>query len=640
MRIKDKFKRKIVIRSAFCFLLSFSILLSSISISFASADAPSTVSTFDEVCPYEAAQDWVASVLEQDPNSYVMIWVRQTPTYSLHFVYVISADVSLYFDSAIQGVAASSQMGMVGKIFGSDGSSGDVTNQYPGNNSFFMDGTQYWYFNGLTVNASQIHTFYCSESFKDAGGDCEPNLDISAYLPPQYLFSAWLTPDHSLIGINVDFNVDLYDSLITIWGYDEFGPTPYTFSKNDYLQLHYDMTDRLIAEFYLPVSAFYSYYVGTEFEISSISCLGWEDGHEEWLTVDWDLTSNPDLDYNPPDSSYYYSTFYNETYNYSEQNGSVVSFGNIDICLYSDNNFDRVFWDKQKTLLAPYEFSYCFLPAMSIGDSYYDLLDELCLEFDVVIVNVSQAVFDAMYGNGAYSDFNNLLTTQDIITFFYNHFRYYELIPYEYYNDLPENGYTSYDASCLYTNSYFFKSLAYLFGDNNQLLLEFESRLLGEDGAVQTLLTSLESMYNNDFEYYTDMLVYLRKLDYLVHTLVVNDYFQKYLDELQLHTGILNDILTKLSHIDEAMTGADDEDFEDELGHPWLSFYRFFRRLFTRSLDKFGDFTDTASEILDGGSHQVSTGFYLDPNYEQNLPLENPSVTPTPYLIPNLFGGG
>lgn len=552
---------KIGIKSFFIFVLVLSVFFSSINISFASADAPSTVSTFDEVCPYEAAHNWVESVLEQDPYSYVMIWVRETATYTLYFVYVISADVSLYFDSTNQGVAASSRLGMVGKIYSSDGSSGDVTNQYPGNNSFYVDGTQYWYFNGLVTNASNVHTFYCSTDFKDAGGDSYANLDVSDLMPNLNVFNVWLAVDQSFIGVEVDFPVDTYDdvgtfpSYITLWGNSDFGGLNYVYSSSEYQYVQFDLgsDNKIHSTFYLDTSKIFTYYQSDVINIASLSCHGWSDSHEEYASVSWTLYKNKvPSDYDPPDNNYYYSSWVNENYSYNSSNGIHVAYGLNH--LRCTNSAVDGFWDSYKTLVQPYNFNFIIIPGVftfqgvdfSFNPSYLGyILDSLILSYDVIILDVNESVFNQVYGPNAMYDFYNTVDftySDDFIESFNSWYASHN--PYKYpadYDSFVGSPWV-YESSCgiLYPDSFYYKSLCYLLGDVDDRLLEFSVRFFEEDGFANSLLKAMSSMYEQDRGYYSQALGYLNRLTYFTDQVLLNDYFGTFLSGLSSVNSHLN----------------------------------------------------------------------------------------------------
>ena len=109
-------KKKIFVRSSIVFVLVISILFSTFSISYASADAPYSVTDIDNLITSDSAMSWLSNWLEQDPDSYVFVWTRYDSGYdeTIFYVYVVSADVSLYFDYTNQNVAANSRYGFDG----------------------------------------------------------------------------------------------------------------------------------------------------------------------------------------------------------------------------------------------------------------------------------------------------------------------------------------------------------------------------------------------------------------------------------------------------------------------------------------------------------------------------------------------
>lgn len=644
MTIKGKRKRNIVIKSAFCFLLSLCLFLSSFCVSFA-FDVPSSDEPvpFDFVVELQSARDWVADMLEQDPDGNIMVYKdMRSPQYNSNiWIWYIPADISIYVEPSTGYIYANGKYGMAGiyQWWIGSGETGinNMTNQFPGNTAVSIDGVTYYRFNGINQSYNNPDgEFYFSADFLDTGGGVSANLDISSYLPSPYIFSAWLTEDKQYIGVSVNFNVDVWDSLITVWGYDEFGPTPYTFSRSDYRQVYFDLEDTIVSTFYLDISAIFSHYLGQDFTISSLSCLGWDDAHEEFLTVNWELSSvQYPTDYNPPDNTYYYSTFINENYSYNNQNGTYVSFGYSR--LYYDADY---FWDVEYTLIQPYKYSILFFPASydpvirGYTEDLLEIFPTLVLNVDVIVLDVPETCFDALYGAGAFRswwDLNQYFGSTSSFSrqlgeWYASHPLQLEAQPFGEVIGQPIS-YNPFPCGIFYTDSFFFKSLSYLLGDSNDRLLEFETRLLGEDGAWQVLMDGLKSMYDDNHEYFGDALSYMRSLTYFTDLLLRNDYFDKYLN----HLSSIDD---KLDDIRRALTGASEEDFDNDLTSPWLDFYRYFKSLFTRSLPLLSNFSDTATEILDGGSDYVGLDFYLDDNYSPDFPLFSNELTPTPTFVP------
>ena len=641
--IKGKRKRNIVIKSFFCFLLSLCILLSSLCVSFAfEVPEPFSPVSFDSVVELQDARDWVADILESDPDGNIMVYKdMRSPQYNSNiWIWYIPADISIYVEPSTGYIYANGRNGMAGIyqwwLGSGDTGISNMTNQFPGNTAVSIDGVTYYRFNFINQYYNNPSgQFYFSADFLDPGGTVYANLDISDYLPSPYLFSAWLTVDNQFIGVSVNFNVDVWDSQITIWGYDEFGPTPYTFSRSDYRQVTFDLEDTIVSTFYLDTSAIFTYYRGRTFTIASISCQGWEQ-HEEFLSVNWVLSSvQYPTDYNPPDSTYYYSTFINENYSYNTQNGSYVTFGYSQLYYSTD-----YFWDVEHTLIQPYKYSVLFFPASNdptrrgYTSDLLEIFPTLVLTVDVIILDVPQPMFDALYGVGAFQswwDLDNYFGSTNEFSrqlgeWIVSHPLQLEAQPFGEAIGQPIS-LNPFPCGIFYTDSFFFKSLSYLLGDSNDRLLEFETRLLGEDGAWQVLLEGLKSIYDDNHEYFGDALSYMRSLTYFTDLLIRNDYFDKYLNHL-------SSIDSKLDDIRRALTGASEEDFDNDLTSPWLDFYRYFKALFTRSLPLLSNFSDTASEILDGGSDYVGLDFYLDDNYSPDFPLFPNELTPSPTFVP------
>ena len=137
MKTKGHSKRKTIIRSSFIFVLVLSILLSSISISFAfEIPLTDTPIPFDEVVELQTARDWVADILEQDPDGYIMVYkdIRDPMYNSNIWIWYISADTSIYVNQTTGKLYASSRYGMTGiyQYWLGSGQTGinNMTNQY------------------------------------------------------------------------------------------------------------------------------------------------------------------------------------------------------------------------------------------------------------------------------------------------------------------------------------------------------------------------------------------------------------------------------------------------------------------------------------------------------------------------------
>lgn len=663
MTIKGKRKRKIVIKSIFCLILSLSIFLSSFGICFARSEGSPT--TPDDLIdntgtilpssnPFYGPQVTRDNLNRlYDDTSRVALMVRK-PYYNGDNLFHQLTTVTSYDELVFVPAGLNITMGVYSRsshdaivVNSYTYSSGSPAQTYwcsnvpvslPG-----IEGNWYICDNATLANLFQNldGDFYCNADFLIYGSDflVHENLDISAYIPDPHYFSVQYVDDSEYIYVDVNFDPHIYSSFVTVWGYNEYGGILYIYNSSEYQYIIEsevpDVQDTW--RFLLDVNAIKSSYVGTDFHISSISCMGWDDAFEKTLSVDWNFSSEKvPTNYDPPNEYYYYSNFYNENYSYNDDNGNAVAFGYT--TLYASNDLTvPCIWDSDNTLIEPYKFSYIAIPHYSIPSHYLDyILPSLSLSYDVIILDCNIDVWCTIYDETSiqpftsYLDFSNNDTFSETFNSWYlSHPPGREPLPYSLKNDKPTYTYSG-NAGILYTYSYFYKSMLYLFGDTNQYLLEIETRLFEENGAFNELNKSLAKIYENDYSYYTDMLTYMDKLDYLVFQLVSNDYFSKYLTHLI-------SIDNKLGDIANALTGTNEEDFDNELHAPWLQIYRYFKTLFNRSLANFPDFLDTTSEILDGGSDQVGIGFTLDNDYEQYLPLNSPSVSPTPIPIPTLF---
>lgn len=581
MKTKGHFKRKTIIKSSFIFVLVISILLSSISISFA-FEIPNTITDVNDLGLSDTALEWIQSCCEQDPSSYFVIIKNDRSTFNMWFLIWCSGDTSFYCSSG--GFYTNALSGFTGKLYADNQPSNFVdfrSDYYPKNDthSFPLDGVTYYQWNIPYINNNNSFV-YCSIDFKDPGGDVSANLDLSSFLPPEIIFEVWLTQNNDLIGVTVDFDVATHYNFITLWGYDDYGPQPITYSTNEYRQIHYDMTDRLLTTFFLPIEKIFMYAQSKEFHVSSISCVGWnEDTEEQTKSVNWDLTNSPGLEYDSPSNTYYYDIFYNESYNYNSDNGAAYAYGHVALTFSTDIHAP-VFWDTEETLIQPYAYSFIAIPILgSTRQKFFDenpfILYSLLHSYDVIIVDCSETAFNQFYGTGAFSNFNSNVSDWNAESFILDFNEWYtnhstpdiHSLPYSLINNKPTHT-STYFAGIFYSHSFYQKSMLYLLGDSNERLLEFETRILGEDGFAQELFKSLKQIYDLQYTSFSDSITYLKKIQYFTNQVLVNDYFGKILIGITSLDASINDLESSfsssmtstnnlLSRINESILGLD-----------------------------------------------------------------------------------
>lgn len=548
MKIQGHSKRKTILKSSIIFVLILSIFLSSLSVTLAiNIPIPESPIPVEDLELSELAIEWVSNWCEQDPNGNLWICIVPRGSYTTYYLCWFAADVSIYCNDSGNYIYATSKMGFDGVYYHSDNTSvlTDFNEaMYPNNNNdTTVNNIKYYRFNFSAYNSS---TFYCSSDFIDNGGDVSANLDLSTFLPPEIIFDVWLTQNNDLIGVTVDFDVATHYNFITLWGYDEFGPTPITYSTNEYRQIHYDMTDRLLTTFYLPIEKIFMYTQGSTFHVSSISCVGWnENTEEQTISLNWDLTNTPGIEYDSPSNTYYYDTFYNESYNYNSDNGAAYAYGHVALTFSTDIHAP-VFWDTEETLIQPYAYSFIAIPILgSTRQKFFDenpsILYSLLHSYDVIIVDCSETAFNQFYGNGAFSNFNSNVSDWNAESFILGFNEWYSNhstpdihpLPYNLINNKPTHT-STYLAGVFYSHSFYQKSMLYLLGDSNERLLEFETRILGEDGFAQELFKSLKQIYDLQYTSFSDSITYLKKIQYFTNQVIVNDYFGK------MVTGIIS----------------------------------------------------------------------------------------------------
>ena len=414
--------------------------------------------------------------------------------------------------------------------------------------SYFYNGTCYSSCNVLT--GSYIGDTY--SIFQPA------NLDISDYIGPpldsRVLNVSKVTYTSSdMIGFQTDdvpdsscfITFDYTDSLgswHTYLDYNHFDVYP----GDDYNLILINPLDVSLTQFTLTGG---TYYGSDEWGYKDYSC-------------DLDFNENPIEFNNNFYDAYYYNNTYQTIYN------SIDGFG-YGYIRGKTTSTDRYFWDDSLALVQPFKFSVIALPLIShvgnnpvTNDSYYwTFLDLYKDSYDVLLVDVPETTFNYIYGSGMYTDFNNSLFGSnldlELIDWYSAHSPIIGTLPYSLI-DLN----TSYDINqycgIYYTDSFFYKQLSYLIGDNSDILSEFSERFFKADGFSDRLLSNLYDLYLQDNIYYSDAIGYISKINYYLNDAFEKQYLPSIISSLSSSNSYLLSIDSKLNDVDDILAALSD----------------------------------------------------------------------------------
>lgn len=601
--IQGHSKRKTIIRSSFILVLILSILISSISISFAKSEgAATTPEALIDSHPQLPAianngPSQMRTMLESlydDTFSVATMWTHyynQSLREGL-FLLLSKGHILVLPDNNQFGVS----FGIYSSVPHDElklsyymyGSYGGINSYYTATNPITINGYGTFYRCGDNYLYNYMNfsdaVYYCSDviGFPEENIYAVENLDVSAYLPDPLSFEAWQITRGGSEYIECKVNSDLttWGSYITIYGQYTYNGDVYpygqTFGDSEYIYTDYyeDVNNVAWTTFMINPHS-----MGFEnFTISGIEFTGWYPPESRYLYVDWSygVMGLPQDEYDPPIENYYYSTFVNHNYSYNDSNGKFTSFG-FGQLRGSSSNAAHYFWDTNKTLIQPYNYSVVAIPLMRsstlvIPDTQLQTyIDVLSKSYDIILLDVPETTFDYLYGAGAYNDYdvmdggNGLI--DDWSLWYSAHPILVDVLPYSFV-DNPPNYNIAQTVGFLYTDSFYLKSIAYIMGDTDDRLLDLTEKLVGEDGFAQTLFKQMKKTYDLHFTYYDDMIKYMNRLNYVTNQLVYSDYFNKVLSSFgsaNQHLESLDsnfqtsftDISSLLSRINESILGLD-----------------------------------------------------------------------------------
>lgn len=509
---------------------------------------PSTI-TVDEFCGDKTAiLSWISSAIEENPdNPVVCASYYSNPYY--YCVFQFPENTEFYYDSSTGYFYATSTLWEGKQTPANFDVAINATNQGPtsGNGYIVYQGSTYYRFGiGFNLGASYPDdiNFFVSVPFLYDDDEVAANLDISEYLPDSRTFEIFKTDSYTpsdMIGIRVD-TLAIYDafSYITFNYTDSAGTWSSTIVDNNYYEVYYGDEVSLILIDPSLLSTFSYTLIGGTFYGS----VSWCD-YEFTCNIDFDLF---DFDYSPPTQV---NNFYTSTSSIEYNGGSVYGY-----TYFKSDTVDSLYWDDDLVLCQPFSYSLIALPILgsygptwSSGDFYSSFLSYYSSYYDVILIDVPETTFNALYGSGAYSDFQSNYSTSTMGAFISSVSTWYSAhplqlspLPFSDIDDLPL--YTSNQmVGIAFSDHFFYKQIAYMLGDTSDILTEFSSRFFEEDGFSDKLFTSLKSFYDLQYNFSSNNLLFLNKLVY----------FCNYIDR----ENFLPDIVSNLIAANNYLGGLD-----------------------------------------------------------------------------------
>ena len=391
---------------------------------------------------------------------------------------------------------------------------------------------------------------FCSNDFQNNNNAVAANLDISAYYPDLRHFEIYKTDRYTpsdMIAVSVDTSA-IFDvfSYFTFSYTDSAGIWTSTVVDNNYYEVYYGDDYSVILIDPSLLSTFSYTLTGGTFYGS----VSWGD-YEFTSNIYFDLS---DIDYSPPSQvNNYYSSTSSILYN----GGSVYGY-----TYFKCDTVDSLFWDDDLVLCQPFSYSLIALPILgsygpswSSGDFYSSFLSYYSSYYDVILIDVPETTFNALYGSGAYTDFQSNYSTStmgafisSVSTWYSAHPLQLSALPFSDIDDLPL--YTSNQmVGIAFSDHFFYKQIAYMLGDTSDILTEFSSRFFEEDVFSDKFFTSLTSFYDLQYNFSTNNLIYLYKLVYFCDYLNRENFFPDIVSNLIAANNYLSGLDLKLSTV-------------------------------------------------------------------------------------------
>lgn len=538
------------------------------------------------------------------------------------FICHVDGYVALYFIPSTCEVCISSQTGKLGfsevaDIYGwyvYTGTSNPpvvaLTSQLPSNSQgTFTEFGEVYYCTSWDRFSTKDFTCFSSNGMIYGGSYVEPNLTVrdTRFLEvvPQTLYNA------DYLVVTADTDVFAHVSSLTVYYTDTTGSKFYVFESYQYLNSFYDN----------PYSSF-------KVNVSNIPTVGaftltsaelYTDGAWGSKSVSFSY-SYTGSDVGLP-SSYTDITYFNNFFE-SEHLSSIGSafIGTLYFGVYSDTN-TYYLRDNNGYLVENFDVKYIALPNflwdVTGSDSanwdfeeYYELFEM----FDVVILGLGETAFDEIYGSGSYYTLNAGWNTGTWgVSAIINRIEKYTPVYHSTLQSLFESNpndfvWSAYanDIGFIVTRNYLLKKVFYSLGDVDSRLLDFESKLLSENGVLSSIEEKMILGLSQNNSGWNIAIDGIGRLNAFFDNLLVSGWLDKV-------TGSLEDIKSLLS------TSADD--FGTLLG-PFKAIYDFFKGGLDTGLLWMDDFIGIGQKA-----------------FSEEVPLL-PTLSPTIPLIPTISIGG
>lgn len=494
-----------------------------------------------------------------------------------------------------------------------------------------VDGHRF-YATGVQLDIRSDSLIYCT---------CPLYINGTLYTPPNLGYGS-LEPDHRVLSctkevkypfssnpleyihISVDDNPS--DSFVALTYEDGNGDIrTSTIFPESYVNLHDIEGTGVFWSFDIPP------YLLSGYEFTLTQCTYWSSSSWGTKTIDVDLIFYEGERY--PLSTNWNNIYYVTEFAESQDNGSVV-YGLT--TLYLSYQYEGVYYyyDYEWSSCQPFTIKVLFMPAFMNNPSSIsaniDWLYQIYEQYDLIFFGLDESTFNlifSQYNNFNYNSLNLLwqVNEEDAIESLTKREPKYINSNKSVKNELSAQYYQS-DVGVIYTRSFLLKRISSSLGDIDDRLLEFETGLIGEDGALVSVQTKLNNIYKGQNDFFNGINDFVLKWDYWLDNYDVSDK--------------LDSIVSRLDSILTFLEGDLSIDL-DGLEHPWIDFYNFIKRAFDGAQRYLGNFTSSASAILDGSDMTKLPVPSI--SVEPALPF-NPSLSPIPYPsfipIPTLSGGG
>ena len=459
-----------------------------------------------------------------------------------------------------------------------------------------------------------VYSLYFTNTFWiDSSTYYPANLEYGSYVDTR-VFDVTQRSMFDSDYLQVTLNADIVDvtSLLTVSYSDEMGSYSYGYQPYEYIDVsgYSDVnTHETYTTFKVNVSSIPAYgsFTITGAELSTATLWG-------------SKSVSLNFQYNGRDISlpnnYTDITYFNQFFN-SEHNSSIGAtfLGNLYFGVY-DNGQGFYLRDSSDYLVENFDVKFIALPdflwnttgsdsANWALEEYYELFEQ----YDVVILGLGLSAFDELYGAGTYATlYINGWTVGSTINKIEKLTPDYVSTPKDLFDahiqDFDWSNYYS-NIGFIVTRNYLLKKTFYAMGDVDSRLLDFETKLLGENGSLSAIQDKLVTGLTNDNIFQNKVIDFMTDTTAFFNNLRVTKWFETVLERLDEIKGSLLNTFEPL----------------EDLTEPFLSIYNFFTGVLTDMVDLLPDFQSYANKAVN-----------------PEVPMF-PTPVPTVPLIPTLGGG-